>query len=120
MNIFLSTDIWQKKSFDWINGLKEIDGQERYAEKVHSLTCFKGIKRVTALAIVVEIGNFNRFTKASSFSAFLGLVSSCLDSGDKYASLGITKQGNTFLRKLLVEASQSFTRTIKGVRLVSL
>ena len=88
----------------------EIAETDKYREKVHKLICFKGIKEITALALIVEIGDFSRFIKAKGFASFLGLVSGRLDSGDHNTALPITRQGNTFLRRLLVEASQSFSR----------
>ncbi|WP_239928586.1 IS110 family transposase [Anaerolactibacter massiliensis] len=94
--------------------IEEIAAQDKYREAVHNLTCFKGIKTVTALALVTEIGDFSRFAKAKSFSAFLGLVAGQLDSSDSKSHLGITKQGNSLLRRLLVEAAQSFSRATPG------
>ena len=94
--------------------IEEIANQDKYCDSVHALCCFKGIKTITALAICVEICDFHRFPKAKNFTAFLGLV-----PGEESSSTGqnlgaITKQGNTFLRKLLVEAAQSYSRTTSG------
>ena len=90
--------------------IEEIAEQDKYREAVHKLICFKGVKTLTALAVIVEIGDFTRFVKAKNFAAFLGLVSGELSSSDDQNRLGITKQGNRFIRKLLVECSQSFSR----------
>jgi transposase len=66
---------------------------------------------LTALALIVEIGDFTRFIKAKNFAAFLGLVSGENSSSDGQHLLGITKQGNRFLRRLLTEAAQCFSRS---------
>ena len=84
---------------------------DKYRESVHKLICFKGIRTLTALSLIVEIGDFTRFLKAKNFAAFLGLVSGEDSSSDGQQLLGITKQGNRFLRRLLTEAAQSFSRS---------
>ena len=89
--------------------IDEISEQEKYRESVHKLTCLKGIKTFTALAVIVEIGDFSRFVKAKNFAAFLGLVSGENSSSDGQTLLGITKQGNRFLRRLLTEAAKRFS-----------
>ena len=60
---------------------------------------------LTALAMVVEIGDFRRFETAEQFMAFLGLVPSEHSSGGKRRQGAITKTGNGHLRRLLVESS---------------
>ena len=89
--------------------IDEISEQDKYRESVHKLTCLKGIKTFTALAVIVEIGDFSRFIKAKNFAAFLGLVSGENSSSDGQTLLGITKQGNRFLRRLLTEAAKRFS-----------
>ena len=89
--------------------IDEISEQDKYRESVHKLTCLKGIKTFTALAVIVEIGDFSRFVKAKNFAAFLGLVSGENSSSDGQTLLGITKQGNRFLRRLLTEAAKRFS-----------
>ena len=94
--------------------IEEIAVQEKYREAVQKLSCFKSVKTLTALAVIVEIGDFTRFVKARNFAAFLGLVSGELSSSGDQKRLGITKQGNGFIRKLLVECLQSFSRATSG------
>lgn len=94
--------------------IEEIAEQDKYREAVHKLICFKGVRTLTALAVIVEIGDFTRFVKAKNFTAFLGLVSGELSSSTDENRMGITKQGNRFIRKLLVECSQSYSRSTQG------
>ena len=82
--------------------------------------CFLGIKTHTALSKVVEIGDFNRFEKAPKFAGFLGLVPREDSSGDDKNRYGITKAGNSHLRRLMVEAAQSYTRGIVGHKSIAL
>jgi transposase len=81
---------------------------EEYSERIAILRCFKGIDYLTALAFVCEIGDFRRFPTAAAFMAYLGLVPSEYSSGAKRRQGGITKTGNSHLRKLLIEASWQY------------
>ena len=85
--------------------VQQIAAQERYREQTKKLCAFKGIKTLIALSFVAEIGDFRRFPNARQFMAFLGLVPSEHSSGNKRRQGGITKAGNSHLRRLLVEAA---------------
>jgi transposase len=85
--------------------IEEIALSELYAEKVQKLRCLKGIDYLTALSLVCEVGDFRRFTHAETFMAFLGLIPREWSSGDKRKQGGITKSGNTHLRRLLIQSS---------------
>lgn len=90
--------------------IEELSRMPRFEEPVKKLCCFTGIATHTAMAIVSEISDFTRFPKARSFSAYLGLVPGEHSSSNSRSQLGITKQGNTHIRKLLVESAQSYTK----------
>ena len=100
--------------------IEELASCDRYHEKVKNMSFFMGIKTHTALSMIVEIGDFERFAKAKQFSGFLGLVPSEDSSSDDINRYGITKSGNRHLRRLLVEAAQSYTRGAVGHKSVAL
>lgn len=100
--------------------IEELASDERYQEKVKIMGCLLGIKKHTALSIVTEVGDFKRFSKARKFSGFLGLVPSEDSSADDINRYGITKAGNRHLRRLLVEAAQSYTRGAIGHKSIAL
>jgi transposase len=85
--------------------IEELAEEEKYRDPVAALKAFKGVQTLTALSLLVEIGDFRRFITADQFMAFLGLVPSERSSGNKRRIGGITKAGNSHLRKLLVEAA---------------
>jgi len=85
--------------------IESIGGESRYAEKVKKLKAFKGVETLTALSLIVEIGDFRRFSRAEQFMAFLGLVPSEHSSGSHRRMGSITKAGNSHLRRLFVEAA---------------
>ena len=96
--------------------IEELAAGERYAKKVHMLSCMIGIRTHTALALVVETGDFRRFAKAEKYAAFLGLVPGEHSSGDSQDRLGITKAGNSHLRRLLIESAQCYGRGKVGYK----
>jgi transposase len=85
--------------------IEEIAEKEDYKNNVNKLKCFKGIDTLTSLSFVVEVSDFKRFQRAEQFMGFLGLTPSENSTGDRRRQGGITKCGNTHLRKLLTESS---------------
>ena len=82
----------------------ELAAGSEFTPIVHRLGCLRGIATLTAFALAVEIGDWNRFT-GSSIASFVGLVPSEHSSGASRVQGSITKTGNTHVRRLLVEAA---------------
>lgn len=85
--------------------IQELANQAEYRERVKKLECFLGIRTHTALSLIVETGDFSRFRKGNVYAAYLGLAPGEHSSAESGGHLGITKAGNSHLRKLLIEAS---------------
>lgn len=96
--------------------IEEMAQTEKYQDSVRKLICFSGIKTHTALSLVVEIGDFRRFEKASKFAGYLGLTPKENSSGNSVKRSGITKAGNSHLRRLLTEAAQSVSKGHIGIK----
>jgi transposase len=75
-----------------------------------------GVGPITSLAFVVTIGEVSRFERSNQVSSYLGLIPSERSSGSKRRLGGLSKQGNVFLRTLLVEAAQSAVKHDPGFR----
>ena len=75
-----------------------------------------GVGPITALAFVLTIGDVSRFRHSGQVSSYLGLIPCERTSGGRQRLGSISKQGNRFLRQLLVEAAQSVTRLDEGFR----
>ena len=86
--------------------IEELASKDEYKEAVKKLCCFIGVKTHTALSVLVEVGDFNRFASAKNFASYLGLVPGENTSSDDRNLLGITKAGNRHVRLLLTEAAQ--------------
>jgi transposase len=85
--------------------IREAAEQGPWRQQVARLRCLRGIDTHTALALVVEIGDFGRFGSAEEFMAFVGLVPSERSSGEQRRQGSITKVGNAHVRRLLVESA---------------
>jgi transposase len=86
--------------------IEELAGTPRYREAVRSLTCYKGIKNVFALTMITEIGDIQRFAHPRQLMSWIGMDIREYSSGGRHNRLGITKQGNRYLRTAFVEANQ--------------
>ena len=69
-----------------------------------------GVGPVTALAFVLTLGPVARFRRSKQVVSYLGLNPKERSSGDKQHTYSISKQGNTMMRWLLVEAAQTAVR----------
>lgn len=78
------------------------------APLVEALQALRGVRLVSAAVIVAEIGDFRRFKNAKELMTYLGLVPSEYSTGDQIKRGGITKTGNRFARKALVESAWSY------------
>jgi transposase len=71
-----------------------------------------GVGALTALAFVLIIGRAERFQCGKQIASYLGLVPLEDSSGQRRRLGHITKQGNSLLRFLLVEAAQVSVRSL--------
>jgi hypothetical protein len=88
---------------------------ERELEKcpaAQRLRTHPGVGPLTALAFVLIIGTAERFQCGKQVASYLGLVPLEDSSGNRRRLGHITKQGNSLLRFLLVEAAQVTVRSL--------
>jgi len=76
-----------------------------WRQRVQALRCFHGIDTVTAVALVAEIHDPQRFPHPRQLMSYLGLVPREHTSGMRERRGGITGTGNRHVRRLLVEAA---------------
>jgi transposase len=78
-------------------------------DKVHRIATLKGIGRLSAVLLVSEV--FHRhFANRKCLASFLGLAPSPYASGSVKHDQGISKAGNRFARRLLVELAWCWLR----------
>jgi len=66
-----------------------------------------GIGPVTATAVIAAIGNGAAFRKGREFAAWMGVVPREHSTGGKQKLLGISKRGNSYLRRLFVQCARA-------------
>ncbi len=66
----------------------------------------KGVGYLTSLGFVLTLEEPQRFAKSRSAGSFVGLTPRQHDSGESQPQLRITKAGDPFLRRLLVQSAQ--------------
>jgi transposase len=66
-----------------------------------------GVGPLTATAMVAAVGNGSAFSKGRQFATWLGLVPRQVSTGGKPRLLGISKQGNEYLRRLFIHGARS-------------
>jgi transposase len=89
-----------------------IEQEVEKCPEARRLQTHPGVGPLTALAFVLIIGRADRFQCGKQIASYLGLVPLEESSGNRRRLGHITKQGNTLLRFLLVEAAQVTARSI--------
>jgi transposase len=75
-----------------------------------------GIGPVISLAYVLTVGDVNRFGNSRQLVSYLGLNPSEDSSGERRRLGGISKQGNSFMRLLLIQGAQTAVRGDEPLR----
>jgi transposase len=91
---------------------QKVEAEVRRRPAAVKLMTHPGVGPVTALAMVLTLGPAERFQSPKQVASYFGLIPSEHSSGGRQQLGRITKQGNSFLRFLLVEAGQSAAPTI--------
>ena len=78
------------------------------APVVYSLVALRGIDKLAAMVLLAELGDISRFDSPRQLMAFLGLVPSEHTSGGRRRQGAITKTGNSYARRMLVESAWSY------------
>ncbi len=80
----------------------------RWEPAVRALMALRGLALMHAATLVAELGDCHRFAHPAQLMGYLGLVPSEDSTGDDRQQGGITKMGNPFARRALVEAAWQY------------
>jgi transposase len=85
---------------------------------VNALQALRGVAKMSAITIVVEVGQLSRFAKARQLMGYSGTVASENSSGERTRRGAISKTGNAHLRRVPVEAAwcQRYKPTLSRAR----
>jgi len=105
----------QRNSLD--SEIERLAQREPWRRGVEALCCFRGIKILTAMILLTEIGDIRRFATPRKLMAYTGLVPSERSSGEVERRGPITKSGNNIMRYALVESAWHY-RHRSGANLI--
>src|ERR1700751_1503008 len=89
---------------------KHIHAWHRSCEESRRLEEIPGIGPIVATALVAEVGDWTAFSSGRNLAAWIGLVPKQHSTGGKERLGGISKQGNRYLRWLLVTGAMAVIR----------
>ena len=92
-----------------------ITAWHRSNETSRRLDAIPGIGPIGATALVAEIGDWKTFSSGRSLAAWIGLVPKQHSSGGKDRLGSISKQGDRYLRSLLVAGAIAVIRSAKSM-----
>jgi transposase len=93
--------------------LREAVQHWRFYPAVLALQAMRGIQFTSAVGLLSELGDLTRFAHPRQLMAWVGVTPSEYSSGSKRRQGSITKTGNSYARKLLVESAWSYRYTAK-------
>jgi transposase len=89
---------------------KHIHAWHRSCEESRRLEEIPGIGPIVATALVAEVGDWTAFSSGRNLAAWIGLVPRQHSTGGKDRLGGISKQGNRYLRWLLIAGAMAVIR----------
>ena len=98
--------------------LHELAATWRLFPVVEALQALRGVRFTVAMTVVAEVGDLTRFDNPRQLMAYLGLIPSEYTSGPKRRLGGITKTGNSYARRVLVEGAWAYRHPAKVSRVI--
>jgi transposase len=84
------------------------DAPEGLKALAQGLEALRGVRKLTALTIALEVGQVSRFQGPRQLMGYSGIVPSEHSSGEKTSRGSITRSGNAHLRRVLVESAWAY------------
>lgn len=102
-----------------VDSIKELEGELKEISKNNDvckrIEQIPGVGIISSTAIVAILGNnAKQFKNGREFSAYLGLTPKQHSSGGRQKLLGISKRGDSYIRKLLVQGARSVVINCEG------
>lgn len=91
--------------------IEEFSQRPKYQHKKSALCCFRGMDTLSAMSLIIEIGDVKRFPHPRKLSAYAGFDVREYSSGGKERKFSISKLGNKQIRTAVVEACQQINHS---------
>jgi transposase len=89
---------------------QQIEAMAKQYPQVELLTQLYGVGNLIGLTYLLTIEDPGRFRVSRDIGPYLGLVPKQRDSGNSQPQMHITKEGDRYVRKLLVQAAQCMVK----------
>src|SRR5262245_50061366 len=80
----------------------------RLAPVVQALQAMRGVQFTVAVTLIAELGDLTRFENPRQLMSYLGLTPSEYSNGERRRQGSITKAGNAFARRALIEGAWAY------------
>jgi transposase len=85
--------------------IRELSISEYYQPKVTLLMSIPGIGMITAMTILTEINDINRFKNLDRFASYVGITPTNHSSGEREIHGEMVNRGNNYLKPIIIECS---------------
>jgi len=96
--------------------IRELSKTEAYHHHFKCLLACRGIGLITAMTFLLELYDMLRFPSSEKFCSYLGLTPSQFSSGEHVRLGHITREGNSHVRRVLVESAWTVIRHDPSLR----
>jgi transposase len=104
---------WRQLDYDVETASDDIERIAGEDEDCKRLRQIPGVGPLVATATVAAIGNGAAFHKGREFAAWLGLVPRQFSTGGKAKLYGISKRGNSYLRRMFIHGARAVLLRVK-------
>jgi transposase len=101
----LMVETIKKQKFEALKDIRNLLKKERYNTVAKSLISVPGVGPYTAISLLTEIGDMNRFSNFEKLNSFIGYYPSQFSSGEKIHQGGIINRNHKRLRSLIIESA---------------
>jgi transposase len=98
--------------------LREAVPQWRFHPVVQAVQAMRGVQFTVAVGLIAEVGDLSRFDHPRQLMKWLGVTPCEYSTGNSRKLGGITKTGNSYARKLLIEAAWAYRFPAKVSRII--
>ena len=112
----LLADLWQEwkqLEADVSHISEEIERISEQDQACQRLRQIPGVGPLVSTAMVAAVGNGATFRNGRDFAAWLGLVPRQYSTGGKARLFGISKRGNTYLRRMFIHGARAVLLRVK-------
>ena len=90
--------------------IRALSRDKAYSAHFKRLVACRGVGLITAMTFLLELYDLTRFSSAENFCSYLGLTPSQHSSGEHVRLGHITREGNSHIRRVLVESAWTVIR----------